>query len=139
MSLALVGVVHGLEIEEESEHLRLAQTQAMDNSWFNIHASTCGNCANFAQEFGGSVKHACWGCGCGDTGISICGCIHCPNDTQPDPATPEPEPTSSNSEDEPIDSTSEDDTGLENCQLGEFRCSGPEYQFPGRDVVESAG
>ena len=138
MSLALVGVVHGLEIEEESEHLRLAQTQAMDNSWFNIHASTCGNCANFAQEFGGSVKGACGNCRCGDTGIAICGCVHCPNDTQPDPATPEPEPTSSDSLDEPIPSDSEDDTGHKNSQLGEFRRSGPEYQFPGRDVVESA-
>ena len=65
------------------------------------------------------MKGACGNCSCGDTGIRICGCIHCSDDTQPDPATPEPEPTSSDSVDEPIPSdsegeTSNNDTGLEN-------------------------
>ena len=54
------------------------------------------------------MKGACGNCSCGDTGIRICGCVHCPNDTQPDPATPEP--SSSDSVDEPIPSDSEDDT-----------------------------
>ena len=63
------------------------------------------------------MKGACGNCSCGDTGIRICGCVHCPNDTQPDPATPEPsssdsvdEPIPSDSVDEPIPSDSEDDT-----------------------------
>ena len=30
-----------------------------------------------------TVKEACWGCDCGDTGIRICGCIHCDETNNP--------------------------------------------------------